>query len=222
MKRGATLLQMLLVFGLAGVLGLVFNNASPLGLREPERQISFTNQGALDARSLSNLTLVTTSGSNISVDGSSITPQPPERVTANALARTNPLPSPAPLTNASTAAPPASAPASGFRNVTWPQAKAQLADGRTLLVDARLANSFQAGHIPNAISLPILSTPGDIAYFRSQHPPPATPLIIYCGSESCHLSDALATILNSQHGYTNISIMPGGFNEYLRATAENK
>src|SRR5262245_36782749 len=116
MKRGATLLQMLLVFGLACVLGLVFNNASPLGLREPERPISFTNQGARTAVSLSNLTFVTTSGSNISVDRSSITP-PPEGGTPNALAQTNRLPSPAPLTNTpATAAPPATASASGFRN----------------------------------------------------------------------------------------------------------
>ena len=200
---------MLLVFGLACVLGAAFNNASPLGLHETARLTPWTNQTPRVAAPLTNATQVLPKmpATNSANDG-----------TSNRAPATNP--SIAAAANVPAPTQPGTPPK--FNEVTWAQAKEWLADGRTVLVDARLANSFQAGHIPNAVSLPVLSEPSEISAFRAKYPPPATPLIIYCSGETCHLSHALATILSTQHGYTNVSVMPGGFNEYLRVTAESK
>jgi rhodanese-related sulfurtransferase len=204
-----TPIQMLLIVGLACVLGVMFNNANPLGLREGQRAYALPKKRESGAG-----------------------------VFSNAVPPVNKTPTPANTLNASTTAVPAIAqpepPKGGtpnsqppqFVSVTWPQAKEQLADGRAVLVDARMPSFFEAGHIPNAISVPASSAPEDLDKFKAQYPPPATPLIIYCNGEQCHLSHALATILTAQYGYTNIKVMSGGYNEYLRAVAtqppENK
>jgi len=200
---------MLLILGLACVLGVVFNNANPLGLREGQRPYALPKKRESPTSVLSNAvprvikTPAATNTSNGSGTGVSAIarPEPPKGGTPN--------PQPP-----------------QFVSVTWPQAKEQLADGRTVLVDARMPSFYEAGHIPNAISVPASSGPEDLDKFKAQYPPPATPLIIYCNGEQCHLSHALATILTAQYGYTNIKVMSGGYNEYLRAVAtqppENK
>jgi rhodanese-related sulfurtransferase len=195
-----TPIQMLLILGLACVLGVMFNNANPLGLREGQRAYAL--------------------------------PKKRESATgmhSNAVPRVTKSPTPTNMPNASTTAVSAiaqpEAPKGGapnppppqFVSVTWPQAKEQLADCRTVLVDARMPSFFEAGHIPNAISVPASSAPEELEKFKTQYPPPATPLIIYCNAEHCHLSHALATILTAQYGYTNIKVMSGGYTEYLRA-----
>ena len=194
-----TPIQMLLILGLACVLGVVFNNANPLGLREGQRAYALPKKREADASVVSNAvppaiktpaTTNTSNGSGAGVSASAQT-EPPKGGTPNT--------------------PPQ------FASVTWAQAKEQLADGRTVLVDARMPSFFQTGHIPIAISVPASSGPDELEKFKAQHPPPATPLIIYCNAEQCHLSHALATILTLQYGYTNIKVMSGGYNEYLRA-----
>lgn len=205
MKRAAILVQMTLVLALACVLGVVFNNASPLGLREAGRTPDWTNTLTKAESQHSNFTQV-------------VRGELPKPVVSTPVVQSN-IPTPPVIVVAPNAPPPAPAPVG---NVTWAQAKEQLADGRTVLVDARVPTYYQAGHIPNAVSLPAQSSPQEFAAFAAKYPPATTSLVIYCGAEACGLSKTVATILTTQHGYTNVKIMPGGYNEYLAADAAAK
>ena len=104
-------------------------------------------------------------------------------------------------------------------SLTWPETRQLLATGQIVLVDARAAAYYQTEHIPGAISLPAASSPADFATFVAKYPK-ATPLVVYCGSASCPLSNQLVSQLMSQYGYTNIREMPGGFVEYRQIEAQ--
>jgi rhodanese-related sulfurtransferase len=103
--------------------------------------------------------------------------------------------------------------------LTWPEVKTLLKSSQVLLIDARVASYYQAGHISEAISLPANSPPADIANFATQHSK-NTAIVIYCGSVSCPMAHQLANVLVGQHGFSNIKVMPGGFAEYRTAEAQ--
>jgi hypothetical protein len=54
----------------------------------------------------------------------------------------------------------------------------------------------------------------DVQQFALKYPK-ATPFVVYCGSDQCHLSHQMAEVLFTICGYTNVSVMPGGYAEYL-------
>ena len=132
-----------------------------------------------------------------------------------------------PVAPRTVAAPPAPAPAiapapsvvPSVPSLTWPETRQLLATGQIILVDARAAAYYQTEHIPGAISLPAASSPADFAAFVAKYPK-ATPLVVYCGSASCPLSNQLVSLLMSQYGYTNIREMPGGFVEYRQLESQ--
>jgi rhodanese-related sulfurtransferase len=103
--------------------------------------------------------------------------------------------------------------------VKWPGVKALLANGGLVLIDARSFESYETNHIPSAISIPAEISDSGLnlktsKYSRSQ------PIVVYCASESCHLSAALALRLR-QLGFTNVQDMKGGLAEYLLAEQES-
>jgi rhodanese-related sulfurtransferase len=97
--------------------------------------------------------------------------------------------------------------------LTWPEVKAQQARNQVVLIDARAAQYYQAGHIPGAVSLPANSFGTLIDTFRTMYAT-NTALVIYCTSPQCPLSHKEAEILMTQYGYGNIKVMPGGYQEY--------
>jgi rhodanese-related sulfurtransferase len=119
--------------------------------------------------------------------------------------RWNPPPPPV-----STAPPAGSTPP----KVTGSQVKRLMAGGPVVLVDARAALAYRAGHIPGAVSLPPDPKSKLLEPFASQHPP-NTPIVIYCASSDCTQSDTLASLLATRFGYTQLLILSGGYAEYL-------
>ena len=104
---------------------------------------------------------------------------------------------------------------SKFPTMAWVDVKPLLTSGAVAVVDARGAPTFDAGHIPGALSLPESSTVGEFRAFAVRQPP-ATPLVIYCGNSACDASAKLADILSREYGYHNIRLMSGGYAEYQR------
>lgn len=193
--QGAALgLQVAGIFVAALVLGVLYNHASPLGLRAG---------GAVDSSA---------------AGASSALPLKPSVVRTGyfneTISRTLETPSAlgAQTRAASTANTPAKSPA--IPSLTWAQAKPLLAAGKMVLVDARAKANYDAGHIPGARSLPAGSPAADVRAFARTYPP-STAFLTYCGSESCHASRQLAESLLRAGGLRNVNDMPGGFAEFL-------
>jgi rhodanese-related sulfurtransferase len=100
--------------------------------------------------------------------------------------------------------------------VTWPEVKALLGKHQIVLVDARGAQYFQSGAIPGAVSLPGPTFPSAIGAFLTSYASD-TPLVIYCTSPQCPLASNVAQALVTQYGFSNVRIMPGGYQEYTLA-----
>jgi rhodanese-related sulfurtransferase len=103
--------------------------------------------------------------------------------------------------------------------VTWPEAKKLLSAGSALLVDARSADAFSAGHIPGAVSLPFVDLAARISQFTAAYPRTAA-IIVYCADTQCPVSAAEASALRQQFGYPNVREMPGGFAAWRMAEEE--
>lgn len=97
---------------------------------------------------------------------------------------------------------------------------ASLADVRdatpdTVLVDARIAELFNAGHLPGALSLPLAEIDSRLDAFTA-HIPTDRPLIIYCNGYGCPDSFDLGQIL-LQQGYQQVMVFEGGVPEWRDA-----
>jgi len=178
----------------AVLLGTIYNNASPLGVRATPPAESGELKTAANAlppksaqarRGYVNETL-------------SLSLEEPGAVQPLALA-----------------APVAQSPLA-INSLTWPQVKPLLAAGRIVLVDARAKTSYDVSHIPGAVSLPAGSAPLEIQEFVGKYPK-QTAFVVYCASAACHLSRQLAETLIRTGGFTDVSEMPGGYAEYLAA-----
>jgi rhodanese-related sulfurtransferase len=102
------------------------------------------------------------------------------------------------------------------QTITWEETKTLLASNSAVLVDARPAAAFAAGHIPGAVSLPILSTAAKLVEFRRLYDA-HTPLIVYCASASCPVADHMAQRLINDSGYLSVRVFSGGYLEWQRS-----
>jgi rhodanese-related sulfurtransferase len=109
-------------------------------------------------------------------------------------------------------------PSGQIRVVKWMEIKAQVESGILLLIDARPAASYQLNHIPGAISIPPETSEADFLRLMAEYPK-SRPIAVYCASESCHVSRALAQHLASL-GFSQVNDMQGGMAEYLRGQQE--
>ena len=103
--------------------------------------------------------------------------------------------------------------------ITWAEAKPMLAAKEIVLVDARPKGDFEAGHIPDAVSLPQASTPEDFQAFKARFAI-GSKVVVYCSSTSCAVSKQVADRLMTEFGYTSVWYMAGGFQEWQRAQSE--
>jgi rhodanese-related sulfurtransferase len=94
--------------------------------------------------------------------------------------------------------------------VTWPEAREIVARGGGLLVDARGAGAFAAGHIPGAVSLPFTLLESRMPQFAALHPR-TVPIVVYCADTECPVSAAEARDLREHYGYLDVREMPGGY-----------
>ena len=86
--------------------------------------------------------------------------------------------------------------------------------GSYLLIDARPASKYAAGHIPTAISIPLPALEREGA--KLLPPKKGTPLVFYCGGVSCGLSHQSAKMARSL-GYSRVKVYSGGEQEWIKA-----
>lgn len=92
--------------------------------------------------------------------------------------------------------------------------RATQAESETLLVDARSAGAFAAGHIPRATSMPY-DLADEVLDVKLQGVAKDTPVLVYCESSGCHFSAFLARRLMAR-GYANIRLYRDGWQGWVR------
>jgi len=97
--------------------------------------------------------------------------------------------------------------------IHWREAKPLVAAGSALLVDVRVRPVYDAGHIPDAISLPETSSSAEIAALLNLVTTNLT-LIVYCSSTSCSQSLRVANRLVAEFHHPSVKYMTGGYLEY--------
>ena len=100
----------------------------------------------------------------------------------------------------------------GLQVIDLPRTRTLIAAGTHLVFDARAIASYDAGHLPGALSFPV----DDFATLYPQYAPlldPSTLILVYCSGEECDESLLLGKQLRD-HGHTNISLFPGGYSAW--------
>lgn len=187
----------------SGLLGIAYNHSSPLGVRWPAPKQAVTSDPVTASSGLPSAWP--------SANDESTNPRINEGALTN-LPGWDPVPA-SPVVSAIPATP---AGELQFPELKWPAVKALLAAGQIVLIDARLAETFALSAIPGAVSLPAYSPVEQLRAFAAKHPRD-TRFVIYCNSDTCDMSHELAGKLARQFGFTNLTIMPGGFAEYVIA-----
>jgi rhodanese-related sulfurtransferase len=190
------------ILAAALVLGFTFNRVSPLGVRPGpilDPPVDGTQSGKL---SFENQT-ISLSFESMAAPRAAANPYRNETIAIEPVsARANP--------------PPPLRVKTEVGSLTWSQVKRLLASHRAVLIDARTAEAYRADHIPGAISLPAQHSAEEILTFKRSYPQ-STPLVVYCASAQCPLSRQLSKELMEQHGYQEVSDMPGGYAEWRLA-----
>ena len=106
----------------------------------------------------------------------------------------------------------------GVGNLTLKELEGLLAAGNKgrnyLLIDARPASRYAAGHIPTAISIPLPALEQEAAQLLPSKKD--TLLVFYCGGVSCGLSHQSAKIARSL-GYSKVKVYTGGEPQWIKA-----
>ena len=97
----------------------------------------------------------------------------------------------------------------GIPLATTAQVLAFLQSGTHVILDARPARDYEAGHIPTARSVPYESVADALAVVQ-QYMTPAGPIVTYCSGKKCDESFLLTQYLRLQ-GFTNVTLFAGGF-----------
>lgn len=215
-KQIPTALKRLAALSLLSLtLGLTFNAANPTGVRFSE------NTEASGASAISENKSVATKDSGSPYENTTVlfamtTPLKPSAPTKAASTITyapagSSAPSPKGQFNAGIEAQP----------ISWDEAVKILGGKNSILVDARPKATFDAGHIPGAVSLPDASQPFDFAAFANKYSKD-TVVITYCSNTECPVSLKLAAKLIHDYGYKTVRYMPGGYQEWQRHQATAK
>lgn len=99
---------------------------------------------------------------------------------------------------------------------TWEKAQRLVNRGEVVLVDSRSRVTYEAGHIPGAVSLPLKQVDSEISDFLVNHLPPDARLVVYCANAKCASSAKLSQILTKTYGYDEVQYVPGGYLEWLQ------
>ncbi|MHC1767765.1 MAG: rhodanese-like domain-containing protein [Verrucomicrobiia bacterium] len=82
-------------------------------------------------------------------------------------------------------------------------------------LDARSPEDFEAGHVANALNLPVEAFDEHFVRLAPMLPPDA-PVIIYCDGEDCELSHRLAARLK-ENGFTDVHMLFNGWTVWRKA-----
>lgn len=104
---------------------------------------------------------------------------------------------------------------SGLVFISLPEAENLWSGGEAVVVDSRSREEYASGHIPGAISIPLIEVKEGSDYLFNRLPPDRQ-IVVYCEGGSCQTSLALAKLLYSK-GYRNVKVFSGGWEEWLKA-----
>lgn len=106
----------------------------------------------------------------------------------------------------------------GMSTVSLEEARQIVDTFSHIVLDARKTADFEAGHLPGAMSLPLLDF--DTA-FNAIAPllTPEQPVMVYCSGKECDESLKLGEIL-IEAGFTNITLFAGGMIAWQEAGLE--
>jgi len=104
---------------------------------------------------------------------------------------------------------------SNLKTITYKQLLKNLNNPGFLIIDARNAEEFKAGNIPNSINI-FAFEPDQNVYFSSITKLPADKIIIvYCDGGNCDASHKLATDIMS-FGFKKVFLYSGGWDEWTK------
>jgi len=211
------------VIGLSALLGFSFNAANPVGVRFEEVAGSADELPGPNMNDF-NLTSTGATAKYLTPTQTAAVVSPPQPTQLHSLTPTGAAKPQvamiAPANPTKPPPPPAQVPAVAQTNsnpapIHWTQAKAVVASGRAILVDVRPRAAYDAGHIPEAISIPETTSPAEFSAFLKQLPNTLT-LIVYCSSTSCSQSQRVAKRLVQEFHWPSVKYMTGGYQEYQR------
>jgi rhodanese-related sulfurtransferase len=104
--------------------------------------------------------------------------------------------------------------AAGIATASLAKAK-ELIGGGIVLIDARSRRNFDAGHIPNAFSLPFEDRQCRYSEFREWLFPDIH-ILLYCAGDTCDEGILLAKYLKEM-GHTNITVFVDGFDGWEKS-----
>lgn len=87
--------------------------------------------------------------------------------------------------------------------------------GNSFFLDARKPADYEAGHIANALNLPVEEF-GEVFPKLAPMLTPESSLVVYCDGTECELSHRLADQLRQQ-GYTNVHMLFNGWTAWRGA-----
>lgn len=105
---------------------------------------------------------------------------------------------------------------SGLRNEGGPGTEiSEFVDREDLLwVDARSETSFREGSIPGAVLVNEGDWEAGVERFLEVWEPDLT-VVVYCDSEACGASEAVAARLREELGIERVEVLKGGWREWL-------
>lgn len=99
-----------------------------------------------------------------------------------------------------------------FPDVTIPEVKKAIAEGKATIIDVNGAESYKNGHVPGAMDYAAISKD-----FAAKLPADKGALVIaYCGGPSCNAYTKAANAAKAL-GYTNVKHMSAGISGWLQA-----
>ena len=99
-----------------------------------------------------------------------------------------------------------------FPDVTIPEVKKAISEGKATIIDVNGSASYSKGHVPGAIDFATVNK--DLA---SKLPSDKSALVIaYCGGPSCNAYTKAANAAKAL-GYTNVKHMSAGISGWLQA-----
>lgn len=104
-----------------------------------------------------------------------------------------------------------------LRRLNLPEFRAAVAGGNHLVIDARLPDSYDHGHVAGALNVPVNADRSSRASLLAQVSK-AQPIIVYCQSESCPFDEAVGAALVAD-GYTDVSLFPPGWASWQSGAA---
>jgi rhodanese-related sulfurtransferase len=122
---------------------------------------------------------------------------------------------PAPATDMNSSSPGITSEEFATGELTVERVRTVLESGDVILIDARSESEFAEGHLPGAVNIPFDQFVDYIDYVDSSVSLDS-PIICYCRSVTCDLSDQLAQELRLM-GYEKVVVYRGGWDEWIDA-----